>query len=75
MRSVYERQHDIDDVLEFMRKEQDCYSRPWREGNLIHIIKVPYRRKEYEKADSVEEKKKVLLPLSRGPGKARCWHA
>jgi len=67
MREVYERKNDVDDVLEFMRKEQDWYSEPWREGNEIHIIKVPYRRKGYENANTPDEKRKFYChcPLVR----------
>lgn len=58
LRAVYERNFDVDEVLDYLNKEQSWYSGPWREGREIHIIKVPYRKKMFEEADSWDEKRK-----------------
>jgi len=58
LRAVYEKDHSVDDVLGEMNKEQDWFSKPWREGREIHIIKVPHDKKNYESAKTPEEKRK-----------------
>ncbi|HPR41915.1 MAG TPA: hypothetical protein PK718_05135 [Candidatus Methanofastidiosa archaeon] len=68
LRDIYLKKRNVDDVIDFMKKEQDWYSEPWRDEEGIHIIKVPYRRKEYDKAETPEEKRKYYChcPIVRG---------
>ncbi len=58
MRAIYEKNKDIDEVLEEMAKDPAWYENPTRKGNIIFVTKVPYDRNGYEKAETDLEKKK-----------------
>ncbi len=61
MRMKLNELEDIDKLLEFMRSDTSWgggsfYDYPHREGNWIHVTKVPYNPSKYEKATTTEEK-------------------
>ncbi|MBU7016420.1 MAG: GyrI-like domain-containing protein [Theionarchaea archaeon] len=67
MRAIYERNKDIDEVLEEMAKDPAWYEKPTRKGNIIFVTKGPCDRNGYEKAETELEKKKSYChcPLVR----------
>jgi len=58
MRSIYEKNRDIDEVIKEMKKDYAWYENPKREGNIIYVSKIPVNPEGYEKAETIEEKKK-----------------
>lgn len=58
MKSIYERTEDIDQVIKEMQKDYAWYEHPVRKGNIIYVTKVPVNPEEYEKAQTLEEKKR-----------------
>ncbi len=58
MRDIYEKTGDIDKVIEEMYLDNDWYEKPIRNGNILYVTKVPVDPEGYEKAQSLEEKKK-----------------
>jgi len=58
MRCIYEKNRDIDEVIKEMNKDYAWYEKPKREGNIIYVTKIPINPEGYEKAETIEEKKK-----------------
>ncbi len=58
LRAIYEKSGDIDEVIKTMHKDTAWYEKPRREGNTIHVKKIPFDRENYEKATSKDEKRK-----------------
>jgi effector-binding domain-containing protein len=58
MRAIYEKNKNIDDVIEVMHNDYAWYEDPVRKGNSIYVTKIPYNREGYEKATTLEDKKK-----------------
>lgn len=58
MRNIYERTGDIDEVIKEMQKDYAWYENPVREGSIIYVTKVPVNQDEYQKAQTIEEKKR-----------------
>lgn len=48
LRTIYEQNRDIDKVLKVMYEDQNWYSHPIREGNIIYLEKNPFNCKVYE---------------------------
>jgi len=58
MKQIYEKSGDIDDVIKEMYKDNAWYEKPFREGNVIYVTKVPVNQEGYDKAETLEEKKR-----------------
>jgi len=58
LRSIYEKNKDINDVIKEMEKDYAWYENPVRKGNKIYVSKIPVNPEGYEKAETLEEKKK-----------------
>jgi len=58
MRNIYERTGDIDEVIKEMQKDYAWYENPVRERNIIHVTKIPVNPDGYQKAQTIEEKKR-----------------
>jgi len=58
LRSIYNKTSDIDEVLKEMHKDYAWYEDPLRKESIIHVTKIPYNPEGYEKAETLEEKKK-----------------
>ncbi|MFX0039897.1 MAG: hypothetical protein ACFFCY_11675 [Promethearchaeota archaeon] len=58
MRRIYEKNRDVDEVLKEMNKDYAWYENLKREGNIIYVSKIPVDPEGYEKAKTIEEKKK-----------------
>jgi len=58
MKNIYEKTGDIDEVIKTMQKDYTWYENPVRKGNIIYVTKVPVNLEGYEKAKTLEEKKK-----------------
>lgn len=58
LKSIYQKNKDIDDVIEEMVKDYAWYENPVRKGNKIYVSKIPVNPEGYEKAETIEEKKK-----------------
>ena len=58
LRSIYEKNKDIDDVIKEMENDYAWYENPVRKGNKIYVSKIPVSPEGYEKAETSEEKKK-----------------
>ncbi len=58
LRAVYEQLSDVDEVIKMMRKDPGWYEHPRREGNTIHVRKIPYDRKNYERATDKDQKRR-----------------
>lgn len=56
--AIYENTEDIDKVLKEMHKDYDWHENPIRKGDIIYVRKIPYNREGYEKAITIDEKKK-----------------
>ncbi|MGB3905825.1 MAG: GyrI-like domain-containing protein [Anaerolineae bacterium] len=57
LKAVYERNGDIDEVLEAMHEDPDWYEGPVREGAIIYVTKVPRNPEGYEAATNEAEKR------------------
>lgn len=57
LKSVYEKNRSIDDVINEMKKDYAWYESPVRKGNKIYVSKIPVNPEGYEQAKSQEEKK------------------
>ena len=57
LRAIYERNRDIDAVLEAMEEDPDWYEQPARDGDIIHITKVPWNRQGYQEATNDAERR------------------
>jgi effector-binding domain-containing protein len=57
LKAVYQRNRDIDEVLEAMREDPDWYEEPVREGDVIYVTKVPRNPEEYEAATDEAERR------------------
>ncbi|MFX0034472.1 MAG: hypothetical protein ACFE9I_02385 [Candidatus Hermodarchaeota archaeon] len=58
LKSIYEKNKDIDEVIREMDKDFAWYEGQKRKGNTIFVQKVPYNKEGYEKATTDDEKKK-----------------
>ncbi|MFW9947587.1 MAG: hypothetical protein ACFFDX_12255 [Candidatus Odinarchaeota archaeon] len=58
MKNIYEKTGDIDEVIKKMQRDYAWYENPIRKGNTIYITKIPVNPEGYEKAKTLEEKKK-----------------
>jgi len=58
LKSIYQKNKDIDDVMKEMVKDYAWYENPVRKGNKIYVSKIPVNPEGYEKAETIEEKKK-----------------
>ncbi|MFW9882224.1 MAG: hypothetical protein ACFFG0_54875 [Candidatus Thorarchaeota archaeon] len=58
LKSIYEKNRDIDEVINEMKKDYAWYENPIRKGNKIYVSKIPVNPEGYEKAKTLEEKKK-----------------
>ncbi|MFX0060257.1 MAG: hypothetical protein ACFE85_15760 [Candidatus Hodarchaeota archaeon] len=58
MKNIYEKTGDIDEVIKEMQKDYTWYENPVRKGNIIYVSKIPVNLEEYEKAQTIEEKKR-----------------
>jgi effector-binding domain-containing protein len=67
LRAVYERNQNVDEVLEAMAADPDWYESPVRDGDVIYMDKIPFDRQGYERATSVAERKKCRChcPIAR----------
>jgi hypothetical protein len=50
LKAIYERDHDIDEVLKEMYTDPDWYEDPVRRGNQLFMRKVPFDPKGYREA-------------------------
>ncbi|MFX1327928.1 MAG: hypothetical protein ACFE91_07265 [Promethearchaeota archaeon] len=57
LKSIYEKNGDIDEVIREMDKDFAWYEGQKRKGNTIFVQKVPYNKEGYEKATTMDEKK------------------
>ena len=57
VRAIYESTMDIDEVLKAMAEDPEWYEKPTREGDTIHVTKVPRNRKGYEEATDDAERR------------------
>jgi hypothetical protein len=58
LNSIYKKTGSIKEVLKDMHKDYDWYEDPMLKGNVIYITKIPYDPKGYEKAITLDEKKR-----------------
>lgn len=58
LRSIYNKNKAIDDVIKEMEKDYAWYENPVRKGNKIIVSKIPVNPEGYEKAETLEEKKR-----------------
>lgn len=58
LKGIYNKTGDVDEVLGEMYKDEEWYSKPIREKNIIRKIKVPFDAKGYKAAKTAEEKRK-----------------
>lgn len=59
MREVYQKNHDIDEVLEAMHEDPGGYANLIRNGKTIFSTKKPYDKEGYENAPCDEERKRA----------------
>jgi effector-binding domain-containing protein len=59
LRSVYEESGEIDDVLGEMYTDPDWYEDPVRQGNVLHMRKVPFDPVGYEAASTPAERRQA----------------
>ncbi len=59
LREIYLRNHDVDEVMDAMKRDTEWYSTPHREGDLIYHTKVPFDRKAWEKATDRDERRRA----------------
>jgi effector-binding domain-containing protein len=60
LRGVYERTHDVDEVLAEMAKDPGWYAHPVRDGDVITVKKLPFDRRNYERATTEAEKRRAF---------------
>ena len=58
LKRIYEKNRDIDEVINEMKNDYAWYESPVRKGNSIYVSKIPVNPEGYEKAETLEEKKK-----------------
>jgi effector-binding domain-containing protein len=58
MRKIYERTGDINRVIEEMHKDNVWYEKPILKNNILYVSKIPADQEGYEKAETIEEKKR-----------------
>lgn len=58
VKNIYEKTGDVDDVIKEMQKDYAWYENPVRKGNIIYVTKIPVNPEGYEKAKTLDEKKK-----------------
>ncbi|MBY8985411.1 MAG: hypothetical protein KGD65_10105 [Candidatus Lokiarchaeota archaeon] len=56
--SIWKKTGSVEEVLKKMHQDYDWYEDPELKENVIHVTKIPYNREVYEKAETLEEKKK-----------------
>jgi effector-binding domain-containing protein len=59
LRTIYEQGHEVDEVLREMYQDPAWYEDPIRQGNVIHMCKVPYNPEGYEKATTPADRRKA----------------
>jgi hypothetical protein len=59
LRATYEQRQDVDDVLRQMYGDPAWYEDPVRQGNVIHVTKVPYDPEGYKDGSSPAERRKA----------------
>lgn len=59
LRTIYEERGEIDDVLREMYTDPDWYEDPVRQGNVLHMRKVPFDPVGYEAATTAAERRKA----------------
>ena len=64
LRAIYEKRHDIDDVLRKMYKDDFWYEKPVRKGNVLHMRKNPFNPEGYAKAVTPAERRKAYCHCS-----------
>ncbi|UCC20258.1 MAG: hypothetical protein JSV62_02940 [Promethearchaeota archaeon] len=57
LKNIYEKNRNIDDVLNEMRKDYAWYENPIRKNNKIYVSKIPVNPEAYDKAKTPQEKK------------------
>ena len=83
LRTIYERRHDVDDVLREMYQDPDWYESPVRKRNKLYERKVPFDGQAYQKAVTPIEKRQAYCHcafvrpyLTESPAKISptfCW--
>lgn len=64
LRTLFEHNHSVDEVLAALQEDRFWYARPKREGNLIIETKLPYNEAAYAKAKTDEERRKAACHCS-----------
>lgn len=59
LRTIYQQRRKVDDVLREMYQDPAWYEDPVRQGNLIHMRKVPYDPEGFRKRASPAERRKA----------------
>jgi hypothetical protein len=59
LRAIFQERRNVDDVLREMYKDPAWYEDPTRQGNVIHMRKVPYDPQGYENATTPAERRKA----------------
>jgi effector-binding domain-containing protein len=57
VKAVYQRNRDVDEVLEAMREDPEWYEGPVREGDVLYVTKVPRNPEGYEAAADEAERR------------------
>jgi effector-binding domain-containing protein len=57
LRAVYERNLNIEEVLQAMEEDPEWYEKPARDGDIIYVTKVPRNREGYEEATDEAERR------------------
>jgi len=61
LKAVWERTHDIDELLDHMRNDPDgWYANPIRKDNVIYVKKKPLDQKAFDEAKTEEEKRRAF---------------
>ncbi|UCE11542.1 MAG: GyrI-like domain-containing protein [Candidatus Thorarchaeota archaeon] len=55
-REVYEKNHDLDELMAAYAESQGWIEKPYRKGNVIYTTKVPMNREGWENATTLKEK-------------------
>lgn len=58
MKEIYQKTGNVDAVIKEMHKDNAWYEKPIRKGNKLYVSKVPVNQEGYDKAETLEEKKK-----------------
>lgn len=58
MKKIYQRTGNVDAVIKEMHQDNAWYEKPIRKGNKLYVSKVPVNQDGYDKAETLEAKKK-----------------